>query len=128
TMLMYLNGGFAGGETGIHCRTPLRVVPAKGMALLFRHHLLHEGAPVIKGRKYVLRTDVMYRLHGRGGGRGGGWAARARAGGGGGSDGAGCGRPGPDGGVSWKGRDTRGLFHGPERIHPQQERVDGGRT
>jgi prolyl 4-hydroxylase len=30
------------------------------MALLFDHHLLHEGAAVMSGRKYVLRSDVMY--------------------------------------------------------------------
>jgi len=30
------------------------------MALVFIHRQLHEGAPVIQGRKYVLRTDVMY--------------------------------------------------------------------
>lgn len=30
------------------------------MALVFVHRHLHEGAPVIAGRKYVLRTDVMY--------------------------------------------------------------------
>ena len=30
------------------------------MALVFAHLQLHEGAPVLDGRKYVLRTDVMY--------------------------------------------------------------------
>jgi hypothetical protein len=30
------------------------------MALGFVHLQLHEGAPVVRGRKYVLRTDVMY--------------------------------------------------------------------
>jgi len=28
----------------------------------FVHLQLHEGAPVVRGRKYVLRTDVMYTL------------------------------------------------------------------
>ena len=32
-----------------------------GKALVFLHLLLHEGAPVTGGRKYALRTDVMYR-------------------------------------------------------------------
>jgi hypothetical protein len=35
------------------------------MALVFIHELLHEGAPVIKGRKYVLRSDVMFNPLGR---------------------------------------------------------------
>jgi hypothetical protein len=30
------------------------------MALVFVHQQLHEGASVGTGRKYVLRTDVMY--------------------------------------------------------------------
>ena len=30
------------------------------MALIFDHFLLHEGAAVTRGRKYVLRSDVMY--------------------------------------------------------------------
>jgi hypothetical protein len=30
------------------------------MGLLFVHERKHEGAPVTSGRKYVLRTDVMY--------------------------------------------------------------------
>ncbi len=37
----------------------LRVVPAKGMALLFYHPIPHRGDPVIAGRKYVLRSDIM---------------------------------------------------------------------
>jgi hypothetical protein len=38
----------------------LRVRPATGLALVFMHRQLHEGAEVVRGRKYVLRTDVMY--------------------------------------------------------------------
>lgn len=34
--------------------------PRRGLALLFDHELLHEGAPVLDGIKYVLRTDVMF--------------------------------------------------------------------
>jgi hypothetical protein len=39
----------------------LRVQPERGKALVFAHRQLHEGAPVVRGRKYVLRSDVMYR-------------------------------------------------------------------
>lgn len=31
------------------------------MALVFDHLMLHEGAAVQSGRKYVLRTDIMFR-------------------------------------------------------------------
>lgn len=36
------------------------ITPKQGQILLFEHRQLHEGAPVISGQKYVLRTDVMY--------------------------------------------------------------------
>jgi predicted 2-oxoglutarate/Fe(II)-dependent dioxygenase YbiX len=63
TFMVYLNDGYAGGETNFDLRYPhgaVSVVPKAGMALLFVHHLLHEGAPLREGRKYVLRSDVMY--------------------------------------------------------------------
>ena len=58
--MAYLNDGFAGGETKFY-RGPLEltVTPVRGQALVFFHRLLHEGAPVERGRKYVLRTDVI---------------------------------------------------------------------
>ena len=58
TFMVYLNGGFEGGETSIE---NLDILPRPGLALFFRHRQLHKGQPVISGRKYVLRTDVMYR-------------------------------------------------------------------
>ena len=61
TFMIYLNEGFAGGETSFGERDPMTIVPKAGMALIFDHALLHEGAPVTRGRKYVLRSDVMYR-------------------------------------------------------------------
>jgi hypothetical protein len=39
---------------------PFTVVPRKGSALFFYHHLDHRGDEVTSGRKYVLRSDVMY--------------------------------------------------------------------
>ena len=66
TFMVYLNDGFAGGETsfsGDGC-TPrfadFSVTPSTGLALFFTHMLPHKGQPVTEGRKYVLRTDVMY--------------------------------------------------------------------
>jgi len=71
TILIYLSGaedGVFGGETvfykgtgkkKVEIRPPLR----RGSALLHKHGqdcLLHEGAPVVKGTKYVLRSDLMF--------------------------------------------------------------------
>jgi prolyl 4-hydroxylase len=61
TVLLYLNADFEGGATEIDVDEPINVKPERGSALLFVHHLRHQGAPITRGRKYVLRTDVMYR-------------------------------------------------------------------
>lgn len=63
TFMVYLNADFSGGETkfyGDSRDVRVTVRPETGMALVFAHAQLHEGAPVDSGRKYVLRTDVMY--------------------------------------------------------------------
>jgi len=60
TFMVYLNEGFDGGRTDFH-HYDVSVVPRTGRALLFQHHLLHEGCVVTRGTKYVLRSDVMYR-------------------------------------------------------------------
>ena len=58
-----INDGFEGGAAAFHDSRPrLMITPEQGKALVFYHRQLHEGMPVVKGRKYVLRTDVMYRL------------------------------------------------------------------
>jgi prolyl 4-hydroxylase len=63
TLMIYLNGDFEGGTTDFDTRrAALRVEPVAGTALVFEHPLRHQGAPVARGRKYVLRTDVMYRV------------------------------------------------------------------
>jgi hypothetical protein len=68
TFMVYLNDDFEGGATsfsddefGVSTGRMLRIRPAKGMALLFHHPIRHRGDPVTAGRKYVLRTDLMYR-------------------------------------------------------------------
>lgn len=67
TFMIYLNDGFEGGATSFSHDDSLTsdgalvITPKKGMALLFHHLILHRGDPVTAGRKYVLRTDVMYR-------------------------------------------------------------------
>ena len=57
TLMIYLNGGARGGETRFENAT---ITPEAGLALIFDHYLLHEGALVVEGQKYVLRSDVMY--------------------------------------------------------------------
>ena len=68
TFMIYLNEGFEGGDTLFHLSRRyyedlpnIAVIPVTGMVLCFVHELLHEGAPIIQGRKYVLRSDIMYR-------------------------------------------------------------------
>jgi len=39
------------------------ITPKEGMALIFLHKLYHEGSEVLEGRKYVLRSDIMYKLN-----------------------------------------------------------------
>ena len=59
TVIFYLNDDFEGGETDFFGRA---VTPKTGAAILFPHELHHEGRPVFGGVKFVLRTDVMFRL------------------------------------------------------------------
>lgn len=64
TLMIYLNDDFTGGETKFSLRYPYNdivVKPIKGHALVFDHYLFHEGSAVVRGTKYVLRSDVMYK-------------------------------------------------------------------
>ena len=58
TAMVYLNEDFEGGTTDFQFGPTVK--PHRGMLLLFEHSLVHQGAPVRSGCKYVLRTDVMY--------------------------------------------------------------------
>lgn len=66
TFMMYLNDEFEGGETSFNDSysdkpfADFQVIPQTGMALFFKHSIYHKGKPVLRGRKYILRTDVMY--------------------------------------------------------------------
>ncbi|MDP2344700.1 MAG: 2OG-Fe(II) oxygenase [Deltaproteobacteria bacterium] len=77
TFMIYLNEGCTGGETRIQHPERMAaaeaifdagddpiidVVPRTGRALAFLHPLRHTGAEVTAGVKYVLRSDVMYKL------------------------------------------------------------------
>lgn len=59
TFMIYLNDNYEGGETIFD---NLIIQPKQGMALIFLHDLEHEGSPVKQGTKYVLRTDIMFKL------------------------------------------------------------------
>ncbi|MEO0424021.1 MAG: 2OG-Fe(II) oxygenase [Pseudomonadota bacterium] len=59
TFMVYLNSGFGGGETLFE---GFEVLPETGLALFFEHQRRHKGEQVMRGRKYVLRSDVMCRL------------------------------------------------------------------
>ncbi len=63
TVLIYLNDVEEGGETSLCDRmleSPVMVKPEEGKLLIFEHTILHAGLPLIKGVKYVLRTDLIY--------------------------------------------------------------------
>jgi predicted 2-oxoglutarate/Fe(II)-dependent dioxygenase YbiX len=61
TLMVYLNEDFEGGATQIDIGEVIDVRPRAGTTLMFEHAVRHQGAPVERGRKYVLRTDVIYR-------------------------------------------------------------------
>ena len=72
--LVYLNDDCEGGATrfresydanGKLKHEKFIVSPATGTALLFRHERWHEGAAVISGSKYVLRSNVFYSAESR---------------------------------------------------------------
>ena len=89
TFLVYLNDGFDGGETccyfpkditqntkgmttqeeidalgglkeGFDC---VKIVPNVGHAVLFSQNILHESLPILKGTKYIVKTDIVAKRH-----------------------------------------------------------------
>jgi len=64
--MIYLNAEFEGGETVFYEKNSRRkshcVKPQTGMCIVFYqgNKLPHEGAKIIHGKKYIMRTDVMY--------------------------------------------------------------------
>lgn len=61
TLLIYLNEDFEGGATTLVLEGE-DIKPKEGMLFLFEQKIMHCGRPVTTGTKYVLRTDVMYRV------------------------------------------------------------------
>lgn len=77
TLMLYLNEGgddFIGGSTlfedernyksGTTANTKhiVEYRPRTGGAVIFHHRIPHEGEKLLKGVKYAIRTDVMYRM------------------------------------------------------------------
>ncbi len=64
TIQIYLNQNFVGGETNFLDRCDeskcVPIKPVTGMVLIFEHRIYHEGSVVQTGRKYAIRTDVLY--------------------------------------------------------------------
>jgi predicted 2-oxoglutarate/Fe(II)-dependent dioxygenase YbiX len=68
TLMIYLNDDFTGGTTDFNFNVGvirdsdsiIKTIPEKGMALVFVHHVLHRGSPVSTGKKYVMRSDIMF--------------------------------------------------------------------
>ncbi|KAL9654690.1 hypothetical protein ABK040_006752 [Willaertia magna] len=65
TMLIYLNNVEEGGDTQFFDNLTkvetFNIKPKRGSAVIFLHELLHQGNDVLKGCKYLLRTDICYK-------------------------------------------------------------------
>ena len=68
TLMIYLNEVHDGGGTTFadvfspFAFQDFTITPSTGKALLFHHPLSHRGDPILSGEKYVLRTDVMFKV------------------------------------------------------------------
>lgn len=79
TIIIYINEDFEGGHTQIYQPNMERVepilvkdelkngyqilldfIPKIGSAIIFDHDTIHKGCPVIKGTKYIIRTDIIF--------------------------------------------------------------------
>ena len=66
TCMVYFNGGFAGGHTRFFAGPRSRkivheVIPRPGRCVMFDQRIFHDGQAVRSGRKFMARTDVMFR-------------------------------------------------------------------
>ncbi|KDO28596.1 hypothetical protein SPRG_06452 [Saprolegnia parasitica CBS 223.65] len=66
TIQVYLNDVASGGGTGLwlddSSDEPVLVEPRPGRVLIFAHEpVCHSGEPVLHGRKYAIRSDIMSR-------------------------------------------------------------------
>lgn len=65
TFFLFLNEEFSGGAcTFVHYDDETKNVPCPaktGRLLVFEHRIYHEGSLLVEGRKYAVRSDVMYK-------------------------------------------------------------------
>jgi hypothetical protein len=65
TVLFYLNDAEEGGETSVYdpaLKDKVLVKAETGKLLTFDHSIAHTGEELVKGIKYVLRTDFIYKV------------------------------------------------------------------
>jgi hypothetical protein len=59
-----LSAGYTGGATTLLSDTvgvpDVHIAGSPGKVLVFQHDILHAGSVVESGKKYALRTDVMF--------------------------------------------------------------------
>eukprot|EP01119_Soliformovum_irregulare_P020824 TRINITY_DN6806_c0_g2_i1.p1 TRINITY_DN6806_c0_g2~~TRINITY_DN6806_c0_g2_i1.p1 ORF type:complete len:235 (-),score=36.70 TRINITY_DN6806_c0_g2_i1:38-697(-) len=63
SVIVFLNEAYEGGNTTFFNAKGKEILAVKGetgMVLVYTHRLLNEGSVVTDGRKYVLRTDIMF--------------------------------------------------------------------
>lgn len=61
SLVLYLNDDYTGGET-VFPDQALEVIPEVGKVLLFPPTLRHMSKPISRGTKYIVRSEVLYRL------------------------------------------------------------------
>ena len=61
SLVLYLNDDYTGGET-VFPDLALEVRPEVGKILLFPPTLNHMSKPIFRGTKYIVRSEVLYRL------------------------------------------------------------------
>jgi prolyl 4-hydroxylase len=59
TLLIYLNDSFEGGETCFF-GPDMKIKPSVGTVIMFDHERLHQGAMVVNGCKYIVRSDIVF--------------------------------------------------------------------
>ncbi|MBO3459733.1 2OG-Fe(II) oxygenase [Aetokthonos hydrillicola Thurmond2011] len=57
TLLIYLSEDIEGGAT-FFPESGIQIHPQVGTGVLFKHSLLHEGSQVLRGTKYIIRSDI----------------------------------------------------------------------